>query len=172
MESKDKKPFKETKFGKFLNKAKDNVPEILTVAGKIATGNIGGAIEEVGDILRGKSEANAEVQKLLIEFEKEKMNFEKDLYELEVRDRESARNREVEIAKTGRTDWMMYLTGIVALISFLTMIAWAIFGELDGTREKIFYHILGFVEGTALSVFTYYFGSSKGSKDKTDLLGK
>jgi hypothetical protein len=37
------------------------------------------------------------------------------LYELEVADRDSARKREVEIAKTGRFDFMFNLTGVIGL---------------------------------------------------------
>lgn len=75
----DKKPFSETKFGKFLNKAKNVVPDVLNVAGKVATGNIGGAIAEVGNILNEKSEKDMEAKALLLEFEQYKMEYEKEL---------------------------------------------------------------------------------------------
>jgi len=169
---KDKKPFKETKFAKFLNKAKDIAPELGGVALNLATGNIGGAVEKVGEILSSKAKTDSRYKELYFEFEINRMQFEKDILSLEVEDRKSAREREVEMAKTGKTDWLMYVTGITALVAFLTMIAWAMFGQIEGIREKVFFHILGFVEGTALSIFAYYFGSSKGSSDKTKMLDK
>jgi hypothetical protein len=80
MNEKDKKPFNETKFGKFLNKAKNVVPDVLTVAGKVATGNIGGAIEEVSNVLNKKAKDDIEAAYLRDEFEKYKMEYEKELY--------------------------------------------------------------------------------------------
>jgi hypothetical protein len=83
MNEKDKKPFNETKFGKFLNKAKNVVPDVLNVAGKVATGNISGAIQEVGNALNKKAKNDIEAQSLLTEFEMYKMEFEKELYKIQ-----------------------------------------------------------------------------------------
>jgi len=86
-------------------------------------------------------------------------------------DRADARNREVELAKTGRTDWMMYLAGCVAMGTFILMVIAVIF--VADTRENpLFHQLMGIIEGVALTVFAYYFGTSKSSVDKTKLLGK
>lgn len=90
--SKQKKPFKDTAFGKFLNKAKDIVPELGGVALKLVTGNIGGAIEEVGAILKKKGENDAKANELYYEFEKNKLQYNKDIFALEVEDRKDARD--------------------------------------------------------------------------------
>jgi len=89
--SKEKKIFKNTKFGKFLNKAKDFAPELLNVAGKVATGNVVGAVQEVGSILGKKAESDNKVKVLLQEFEMYKMEYEKEVFELEAEDRKDAR---------------------------------------------------------------------------------
>ena len=161
----NKKKFKDTKFGHFLSKAGENIPEILAVGGNILTGNIGGAVESVGNILKEKSESDENARNLLIEFEQFKMTYEKELFELEVDDRKSARTREVEMAKTGKTDWLMYATGLTALGSFVLIIISVIFIE-ETQSNKLFIHLMGMVEGAAISIFSFYFGSSKGSKDK------
>lgn len=161
----NKKKFKDTKFGQFLTKASESIPEILTVGGSILTGNIGGAVESVGDILKEKALKDERARELYKEFELAKMTFEKELYELEVEDRKSARVREVEMAKSGKTDWMMYATGLTALGSFLLIVISVIFIPETQTN-KLFIHLMGMVEGVAITVFMYYFGSSKGSKDK------
>lgn len=89
---KNKKRFIDTKFGKFLDKAKESVPEILNVGGKLLTGNIGGAFEEVSGILKEKAEQSEEAKSLLLEFEIHKMDWQKEIFELEVEDRKDARN--------------------------------------------------------------------------------
>ena len=83
MIEKEKKPFNETGLGKFLNKAKGVIPDALNIAGKVATGNIGGAIEEVTNVLNKKSKDDIEAQYLLQEFEKYKMDYEKELYSIQ-----------------------------------------------------------------------------------------
>jgi len=167
---KTKKPFKDTSFGKFLNKASGVVPDILNVGGKILTGNVGGAIEEVSNLLKKKAETDADAKELLVEFEKYKMQFEKDLYQLEVEDRKSARSREIEIAKSGRFDFMMLATGITGLGSFLFLI-YAVVYIPSVIDNKLFVHLLGMVEGVVISnIFAYYYGTSKSSKDKDNKL--
>jgi len=166
---KEKKAFKDTKFGQFLNKAGGSIPEILTIAGKVATGNIGGAIQyiigETSNILEDKAKNDANAKALLIEFEKYKMTYEKELFELEVEDRKSARTREVELAKTGKTDWLMYAAGTTALGTFLLMVYAVIFmpSTVDNT---LFHQLMGIIEGVALSVFGYYFGTSKSQNEQ------
>jgi hypothetical protein len=87
------------------------------------------------------------------------------MYQLEVEDRDSARKREVEIAKTGRIDWMFNLTGVVGLGAFAVII-WAIIGlEIPEGNKELFYHMIGIIEGVALSIFGYYFGTSMKEKE-------
>lgn len=161
---------KMSKFKEFLNKASKVAPEVLNVAGKILTGNIGGAVQEVGDILKGKAENDIHAKELYLEFQMEQMNFEKEIYALEVEDRKSARNREVEKAKTGQIDWLMYATGLTGLGSFI-MIIYAVIFIPSVMDNELFIHLMGMVEGVAISnLFAYYFGTSKSSADKNELL--
>jgi hypothetical protein len=39
-------------------------------------------------------------------------------------------------------------------------------------KNPLFHQLMGIIEGVALTLFTFYFGSSKGSADKTKLMGK
>jgi len=159
------KKFNDTKFGQFLSKAGSVVPDVLNVGGKVLTGNISGAIADVGNLLKGEAPNNPEVQKLLQEFELAQMDFEKEMYALEVQDRNEARKREVEMAKAGATDWLMYVTGLSGLLAFGIIIYSVIW--VEGTQDnKLFIHLMGMVEGTALTIFAYYFGTSKSSHDK------
>ena len=136
----DKKPFNQTFVGKLLAKGKDILPE------KGVLGALKNLIDS-DDTLT--AEEREEAHRALIE-----------AYKAEVSDRDSARNREIEIAKAGKEDWLFSLTGIVGLGAFAAII-WAILA-LDipeGTKE-LFIHTIGIVEGVALSIFGYYFGTS------------
>jgi len=85
-------------------------------------------------------------------------------YEAEVLDRDSAREREVEVTKTGKIDFLFNLTGLVGLTAF-GVIVWAILAlDIPDPNRELFYHLIGIVEGVVLSIFGYYFGTSM--KDK------
>ena len=82
-----------------------------------------------------------------------------ELYELEVMDRDSAREREVNLRKYG-TDWMFNATGIVGLVAFAFLVYTVVTTEVPDSNKEIFIHMIGIVEGVALSIFGYYFGSA------------
>jgi hypothetical protein len=147
----DKKKFKDTGVGKFLM---GKLPELASAA------LTGGPLEALRTII--DSDASIGPQ------EKERLHNELiEAYKAEVEDRDSARSREVEIAKAGKNDWLFNLTGIVGLGAF-GVIIWAILAlDIPETNKELFYHLIGIVEGVSLSIFGYYFGTSmKDNKDK------
>ena len=141
-----KKPFKETKVGKLLFGAKELLPE-NGVLGVLK--NLIDTDEEL------TPEEREEAHRWLIE-----------AYKAEVSDRDSARGREVELAKAGKHDWLFNLTGIVGLSAF-GIIIWAIIAlEIPDPNKELFYHLIGIVEGVSLSIFGYYFGTSMKDNEK------
>ena len=143
----DKKPFKNTKLGKFLKNA---APSILDVVGNILPdkgllGIVKNLIDKDEDM---SADDKSEAHRQLVE-----------LYELEVMDRDSAREREVNLRKYG-TDWMFNATGIVGLLAFAFLVYTVVTTEVPSSNKEIFIHLLGIVEGVALSIFGYYFGSA------------
>jgi len=141
-----KKPFKDTTVGKFLLK---KIPGI------------------VGDVLPDKGVLG--IVKNLIDTDDsmsadEKANLKKELYELEVADRDSARKREVEVKKAGGQDIMMLITGLVGLSSFVFTI-YAVVYVPSVTDNDLFVHLMGMIEGVVVSnLFAYYYGTSTDKK--------
>lgn len=175
-EEKVKKPFKETKIGSFAAKVVKEIPSIAGDVLEVATSPnpLGATLGILKERLTGVSENPSGIDKLkadslLVELETKRMDFEAEIYELEVRDRESARNREISIASLGKVDWMMYLVGVIGLGAFVYMI-YAVVNIVGFSDNKMGIHLLGMVEGVAISIFSYYYGSSKGSKDKSKKL--
>ena len=146
----DKKRFKDTAVGKFLM---TKVPEF---AGAALTE---GPLEALRTLIDGDASIGPE----------EKARLHRELveaYKAEVADRDSARNREAEIAKSGKNDWLFNLTGVVGLGAFAVII-WAILDlEIPAENKELFYHLIGIVEGVALSIYGYYFGTSMKDNDK------
>jgi len=139
-----KKKLKDTKLGEwFRNKA----PKAFEVIGDVIPG--GDALKAIGALIDASTES---------EEEKEKARLM--LAEFANADRANARNREIEITKTlNKRDWMQSFVGIAAMVIGITMVVWAKSGVED---KEIFFHILGFAEGTLVGqVVNYYFGSSQ-----------
>jgi hypothetical protein len=137
---KDKKPFFETKLGKILSKISGVLPKE-------------GVLGVLRDVLDGDNTLTPE--------EKESaLNEALEAYKLEVSDRDSARKREVHLRKYG-TDWMFNVTGIVGLLAFGFLVYTVVTTQVPETNKEIFIHMIGIVEGVALSIFGYYFGSAK-----------
>jgi hypothetical protein len=147
-----KKKFKETAVGKFLlNKAPEFASSILPDKGVL--GIIKNLIDTEPELT---VEEKAQMHRELVE-----------LYELEVADRDSARRREVEIAKTGRFDLMYNLTGIVGLSAFVFIVYAIVYLEIPTENKEVWIHLIGICEGIVLSIFGYFFGSAvKQNRDK------
>ena len=137
-------PLKNTKLGAwFRNKA----PKAFEAIGDVIPG--GDALKAVGALIDATTES-----------EEEKKQARLMLAEYENADRASAREREVEMVRVlKKRDWMQSFVGMAAMVIGITMVVWAKSGVED---KEIFFHILGFAEGTLVGqVVNYYFGSSQ-----------
>ena len=142
------KKFKDTQLGKFLA---NTAPDILSVAGNLLPD--AGVLGIVKNLIEKDEAISPEDKKVALKKTKE-------MYDLEIKDRDSARSREVEVKKTGSKDIMMMLTGIVGLASFLFII-YAVVYEEGVLHNELFVHLMGMVEGVVISnIFAYYYGSS------------
>ena len=141
-----KKPFKETKVGKFLlDKLPGIASDILPDKGVL------GIVKNLIDSDDSMDEAQKDA-------------MYKELYEIEVADRDSARKREVEVKKAGGQDWMMFITGIVGLASFVFTI-YAVVYVPSVIENDLFVHLMGMIEGVVISnIFAYYYGTSSDKK--------
>ncbi len=140
-----KKPFKETKVGKFItSKLPGFVGDILPDKGVLGI---------VKNLIDNDPELSAE--------DKAAMRQEVvDLYRLEVEDRDSARKREVEKAKTGGLDFMFNATGIIGLSSFAFIIYAIVYLQIPENNKEVWIHTIGIIEGIVLSIFGYFYGSA------------
>ena len=142
------KKIKDTKIGKFLS---EKAPQILAVVGDVlpeqgTLGIVKNLISKDPDLTPEEKE---EIHNRLVEF-----------YKLEVEDRDSARQREVEITKAGGNDWMMNVTGVIGLTCFVFIVYSVVYipTVLD---NELFIHLMGMVEGVVIgNIFAFYYGTS------------
>ena len=142
----DRKKLKDTKVGQWLGK---NAPKVLDAVGDLLPDQ--GALGVVKNLIQGDPDLEPS----------QKAEFARMAFELESADRASARNREIEVAKaTGKQDWMMWVTGVVGLLSFMFTIYAVVY--IDSVREnELFIHLMGMIEGVVIgNIFAYYYGAS------------
>lgn len=144
----EKKKFRDTKVGRFL---KDKAPSILDKVGDLLPdAGVLGVVKNLIDSDAKLSPADKALAQQHL----------KEMYELEVRDRESARVREVEIAKTGKFDLLFTLTGLIGLGVFVFIVYAIVYLDIPEENKELFIHLIGIAEGVVLSIFGYYFGSA------------
>lgn len=144
----DKKKFKDTKVGKFLT---GKAPKILDTVGDILPDR--GVLGIVKNIISNSDELSDEDKQIAL-------SHLKEMEELAVQDRDSARNREIEVAKVHKVDFLFYITGMVGLSIFCFMVYAIAFLDIPEKNKEVWVQLVGLAEGVVLSIFGYYFGSS------------
>ena len=101
-----------------------------------------------------------------------------DLAELEMllKSTNDARQREVQIANSDKAPLLNKIVTPVLALSIL-LLTFVLFGvvmfndtPVEASRKDILIYILGVLSAIASQIVSYYFGSSQGSKDKSDAL--
>lgn len=128
--------------------------------------------DEIIKLKTAEMEHEEELMRLRIEEDK------LDLAELELRlkDTDSARDREVQISTSDKAPLLnKIVTPVLALI--LLTLTFVLFGivmfdstPVESTRKDILIYILGVLSAISSQIVSYYFGSSVGSKEKTDAM--
>ena len=127
------------------------------------------------EIIRLKSaEMEHEEELLRLKIEDNKLDLQElDLY---LKDTDSAREREVQISTSEKAPLLNKIVTPVLALSIL-LLTFVLFGvvmfddtPVEASRKDILIYILGVLSAIASQIVSYYFGSSVGSKDKTDAL--
>ena len=128
--------------------------------------------EQVAELKIKEMEHEEELLKLKLE--ENKLGLQE--LDMRIKDVGSARDREVEIATSKDAPLLnKIVTPLLALgILFLTFMLFAFVmfdvSPVDASRKDILIYILGVLSAISTQIVSYYFGSSQGSKDKSDQL--
>lgn len=150
-----------TLVGNMLRGLKKNI--LPTVLDAVGVGDLARAAKLISDDPKNAGLSEAEVQEFF------------RLYELDMQDRASARQMQVDIATSQHTGW--FAKNYVYLLSSLIIVAAIGFGlglmylEIPDTNRRMVEMFADiFLFSGAITIISYWFGSSKGSKDKADKL--
>ncbi|NDD53994.1 hypothetical protein EBZ39_08975 [bacterium] len=128
--------------------------------------------EEMAKLQMAQMEHEEELMRLKIE--ENKLGLQE--LDMRIKDVGSARDREVEIATSKDAPLLnKIVTPLLALgILFLTftLFGFVMFDDspVDSSRKDVLIYILGVLSAISTQIVSYYFGSSQGSKDKSDQL--
>lgn len=129
--------------------------------------------DEVLEAIKSNPEAVLKLKQAEIDF-KIKMGEQKlEETKAYLQDTASARNREVEITKaTGKRDINQYVLAWVMVSGFFGLTGILLFHSIPLAQNNVVFMLFGALAAGFGSVMNYYFGSSKGSFEKTQLLAQ
>lgn len=133
------------------------------------------SISEAAAALTGNANALAALktaeQDYMAKMQAAGFQHEDDIEKMFLDDKASARDREVQLARANARDYIPAILAITVTIGFFSTL-WFVFAH--GVKAESHDLAIGMVNvlGTAwVGIIAYYFGSSKGSDDKTKIIG-
>jgi len=133
-------------------------------------GSAGQIIESVGAVADRFITTDKEREEL--ELSKERLHLEE--FQAEVADRTSARERETKVNESQNSAWLAKNISSFLAIGCLTltfaMFYQVLYMKIEPTNKDVIIYILGALSSISVQIVGYYFGSSVGSKEKTELL--
>jgi hypothetical protein len=104
------------------------------------------------------------------EFRLKAADLDAELEEAYLADRQDARDMRLKLAELGRTDWMMCAVGAIVVLGFVATVLSAFFADLTEQQRYLVFSLAGLLGGMSSQVVSYFFGSSRGSAEKTRLM--
>jgi hypothetical protein len=165
---KPRKKFKDTAFGHLLT---EKAPHLVSkVIDFLPDNGVLGVIQNVKDAIMKDDSIKDEDKQSLVRFLQEK---DMEAYLLEIQDRDSARNREIEVMKAGGKNVTQNILAYLGVCAFFAIAIYIIskgLGNMSTEESFIVGNLIGLSGAIAKDVYGYYFGSSKGSADKDKMI--
>lgn len=133
-------------------------------------GSVGEIVESVGEVADRFITTDKEREEL--EISKSRLKLEE--FQAEVADRSSARERETRLNESTNSAWLAKNISSFLAIGCLTLtfilFYQVLYMEIKPQNKDVIIYILGALSSISVQIVGYYFGSSVGSKEKTELL--
>ena len=165
------------------------VGSVAPIVGTALGGGAGGAVGQLIANLLGvdnepsavasaiKADPNIAVKLKEIELEAQRLHYEAidkerqasiDELKAYIGDIQDARSRQVEHEKaTGKTDVNFYVLAWVIVLGFFSLIGILMFVPIPPKQTEVMFMLFGTLSAGFGAVIQYFFGSSKGSSEKT-----
>ncbi len=132
---------------------------------------VGDSPNEVYEELEKNPDAVLKLKQLEADHELELRKIYLEEFKIEVDDKKSARDREIQLTKTtGKKDWPTLVLGSVITVGFFGCISALMWVDMPQNNKEQIIYLLGALSASFTSLVNYYFGSSAGSAKKTEIL--
>jgi len=154
-----KKDFKDTRFGKIIDKVKNVGLDVAPIVAKVSTGNISGAISDTISLLNGNN--NTEAKELLDELTIRKKEIELDYYRVMNENVTERWNSDMVsdswLSKNVRPITLLYLLLVFSIL--------VVFDSIENSFEvKVGW--VSLIESLLITVVVAYFGGRSYEKGK------
>ncbi len=126
-----------------------------------------GAKNLIDEVVTSKEEK----MQLTIKLEEMLKTHEQEIMNAEIADRNSARNREVEVVKAGSKNWTQNILAYIGVSGFFAIIGYLFskgLGNMTAEESFIIGNLTGMAGAIAKDIYGYYFGSSKGEQENNN----
>ena len=141
------------------------------------SGGASQVIDSVGNVLDKVVTTKSEKLQLELELKKADHQFELDTQNLALEDIDSARKRDSDVQASANASTLaknvspiLALGGVFLTFALFALLMFGTWNPEDTHKKEIVLYVLGVLSGILTQVFSYYFGSSLGSKAKTDII--
>ena len=151
------------------------------IISELAEGGAKGLFSGLGDLFTKTRQAikgleldpnkKAELDSQLASLELESEKLEQQANETTAKEKDSARNREIEIAKLGKKNYIMPILATLAIVGFGWVMVRLFNKDIDNDNRDLIMMLVGALIAQVKDIYGYYFGSSFGSHNK-DLMRK
>lgn len=146
------------------------------IFGKILSGSAGSIVDSIGGVADKFITTKQEKEEFKADVENELNKHIEAITLATNAEMESARNREVQIATSEHAPLLnKIITPVLAiLILGSCFLLWymVLFKDISPQKETIMAGIIGSLTTLSMGVVGYYFGSSQGSRDKSETIKK
>jgi hypothetical protein len=161
----------------------DKVKSLLSggapLVGRLLAGPAGGAVGTMVAKALGTEDTPEAIEKelvqnpdALIKIKELETRSRPLLEEMRLRDIQDARNTELKRLMAGGSNRFMYVLATVVVIGFFGIVGALFFKAIPDGSKEVAYILFGTLSASFGSIMQYFFGSSKGSKEKTEMFIK
>ena len=149
----------------------------MSFISNLFSGGVGQVVDSIGKVIDNVTTTKEEKQQLENEIRKAEMQYNLEIRKLDLEEKQAVL-KDVDSARimasnvqtsANATNLSKNVAAYLALgtvfLTFVLFFVWA-FAEVTQSQKEIVLYILGVLSAIDTQIFSFYFGSSQGSKDK------
>jgi membrane-bound ClpP family serine protease len=132
----------------------------------VLLGHEGGTEEDVANAIQSATpEQLSDIKKIDADFKVRMKELDIDLERISAEDRDSARKMQAQT-----NDWIPRVLALMITVGFFGILVWMLVKGMPSTGTEALLMMLGALGTAWTGVVNFYYGSSAGSKAKTDVM--